>query len=338
MRSPLSITAVRLGGVDRAHRGREHLVASASCGRKVELNGGPSRSRNGDPRRATRRRARGVGELAERGQRAPPGARRGASSVRATSGSPGPRSRVPSPSRSTQVARSVDVAGLPASCEAAAPQPASASAASRARTTAGPRRGSSHSSRSPTTTGSRRGAGAHPRGRAQPERGQAQCDDEDLGRAGAERQRRVARGEPRDRGPSTSALAHGDADQRAGSDRPPAAAPASSAATSRRPRRRRAARATVAAALARGQRQRLDERVEADERRRGRRARAARRRARRGTAALRGRGAARALRRRAAARSAARPRASGSAPGVSRTASTGFDRRVGAQQRASGCT
>ena len=104
-------------------------VLNASCGRNVEEKTPPSRSRNGTRAGDSSSRTCASVICASVATTAP-GLVAGASSVRSASGSPGPRSSAPSPSRSTNVASSVDAAG--AAGRSSPPHAASASATAAA--------------------------------------------------------------------------------------------------------------------------------------------------------------------------------------------------------------
>ena len=156
MRSPLLDDRVGRAASSARTAAVSTCSVSASCGRNTAENGGPRRSRNtGRAGDSSSRMWTSVTIPTEPSTR--PGAAAGPRSVRARSGSPGPRSSVPSPSGSTNVARSVEPS---AALEAARRAVSAAAAAARGgehgdrERTAAMSGARAHSSRSPATGGS----------------------------------------------------------------------------------------------------------------------------------------------------------------------------------------
>ena len=256
---------VRGERVDRAHRRRRAPGAvSASCGRKVELNGAPKRSRNGTragdsasstcasvtcPSVASVRTGRGVAAAVGRAAPRPPLQHAVAAGRRS-------------------VASSVDPPPCDGGVEAAAGQREH-------------RDGERPARRAPQRPPAARGPAPRDPAARDPARGRARQQQQPGGHRSAPARRwpdaevGVVGGEVRrPNGPSTSAPAARD--QRRGQDGPRRARQQERGAR-RAPAPQRRSSAERAAALRRGQRQRLDQRVQADQRRRSRRPRAARR-------------------------------------------------------------
>ena len=162
--SPVTTTACGRSRASARTAASSTWVENASCGRKVEVSGAPMRSRNGTRAGDSSSRTWTSESWPKVASTRPPAG--------PLSGSPGPRSRNPSPSRSTTVASSVDVAG--GALAAPPPQPASARTA-RARAArliprAGRRRPALGGRGGPRARSRRRRARAGRRRRARPGR------------------------------------------------------------------------------------------------------------------------------------------------------------------------
>ena len=233
--SPVTMTASGRRRFTARTPAASTCVLSASCGRNVDENTPPRRSRNGTRAGDSSSRTCVSVSCATVAITAPVRAA-GASSVRSSSGSPGPRSSAPSPSRSTSVASSVEAAGPVGS-----PAPPHDGDEER-----GGHRGecgrAPHSSRSPSITCSRIVAAGHERGRGGGEREQPADHERDLARRRGEREVGEAGRQPGDERPQHEPLEQHAGQRPPGRRRPARRRPAPPPPCARRRRPRAAAR------------------------------------------------------------------------------------------------